>query len=85
MSHRRLRWTTLAAALLACALTSPARAATGFSSSFEPSDAQPAWTDTAERADGVIGPKRPGIPGNVTDTVVAMEASGENVYARYLK
>ena len=79
MTHRRVRWTTLALVLGACALPAGAQAASpSFSSSFEPSDPQPTWTDTAERAQGVTGPSRPGIPGNVTDTVVAMKASGEN-------
>ena len=78
MTYRGLRWTTLAVVLIACAAAAPAQAQPGFSSSFEPADPQPAWTDTAERAGGVTGPERPGIPGNVTDTVVAMEASGEN-------
>ena len=79
MMDRRLGGTTLALVLLACGIAGPAGAATReFASSFEPSDAQPTWVDTAERASGVTGPERPGIPGNVTDTVVAMRASGEN-------
>ena len=76
--YRRVRWTTLALLLMAGALAAPAQAAPTFSSSFEPADPQPTWTDTAERAQGVTGPDRPGIPGNVTDTVVAMDARGEN-------
>ena len=72
MRNRRVRWTTFALLLTAFALTAPAQAAsTSFSSSFEPADPQPAWTDTAERASGVTGPAQAGIPGNVTDTVVA--------------
>ena len=63
MTHRGLRWLALAPVLMACVLTSQAQAAPSFSSSFEPADPQPAWTDTAERTSGVIGPKRPGIPG----------------------
>src|SRR4051812_48056795 len=79
MPYRRVRWTTLALVLSAFALAAPAQAASpSFSSSFEPSDPQPTWTDEAERAQGVTGPDRPGIPGNVTDTVVAMKARGEN-------
>ena len=77
--YRRVRWTTLALLLVAGTLAAPAQAAPpSFSSSFEPGDPQPTWTDTAERAQGVTGPERPGIPGNVADTVVAMKARGEN-------
>ena len=79
MTFRRVRRTTLVLLILAGALAAPAQAASpSFSSSFEPADPQPKWTDTAERAQGVTGPDRPGIPGNVTDTVVAMKARGEN-------
>ena len=82
----RVRWTTLALVMGALALATPASAASpSFSSSFEPSEPQPAWTDTAERAQGVTGPSRPGIPGNVTDTVVAMKASGENANSGEVK
>src|SRR5215207_5027124 len=77
MTYRSLRWMALAPAMLGIALTSPAQAAS-FSTSFEASEPPPTWTNTAERAQGVTGPDRPGIPGNVTDTVVAMKASGEN-------
>ena len=79
-----MRWGTfrrsiMAAVVSAVALAAPAQAAsTSFSSSLEAGDAQPTWTNTAERASGVIGPAREGIPGNVTDTVVAVRASGEN-------
>ena len=83
MTDRRVRWTTLALLILAGALATPAQGASpSFSSSFEPADPQPTWTDTAERAQGVTGPDRPGIPGNVTDTVVAMKARGENAPRR---
>jgi hypothetical protein len=71
----------LLALVAVCALApaSAARAATiDFSSSFEASDTQPTWTNTAERASGVTGPKPTGIPGNVTDTAVAVTASAEN-------
>ena len=79
MTYRRVRWTTLALLLTAGVLAAPAQAASpSFASSFEPADPQPTWTDTAERALGVTGPDRPGIPGNVTDTVVVMKARGEN-------
>ena len=57
MPYRRVRWTTLALVLSAFALAAPAQAASpSFSSSFEPSDPQPTWTDEAERAQGVTGP-----------------------------
>jgi hypothetical protein len=69
----------MAAVVSAVVLAAPAQAAsTSFSSSLEEGDAQPTWTNTAERASGVIGPAPQGIPGNVTDTVVAVRASGEN-------
>jgi predicted alpha-1,2-mannosidase len=70
-----------AVSALACALAlaAPAHAApAGFATSFEAADAPPTWTDDAERASGVTGPRRTGIPGNVTDTTVAVRASGEN-------
>jgi predicted alpha-1,2-mannosidase len=86
MTYRRVRWTTLALLLIAGALAAPAQGASpSFSSSFEPTDPQPTWTDTAERAQGVTGPDRPGIPGNVTDTVVAMKARGENANSGEVK
>src|SRR3954451_5290274 len=79
MTYRRVRWTTLALLIAAATFSAPAQAASpSFSSSFESSDPQPTWTDTAERAQGVTGPDRPGIPGNVTDSVVSMKARGEN-------
>ena len=65
-------------ATLALATAAHAAPADDFSSSFEPGDPQPAWTNTAERSSGVSGPRRSGIPGNVTDRVVAVRASGEN-------
>src|SRR5215207_8240859 len=74
----------LTAVVVGClAIAAPAqahhpRATVDFASSFEAGDAQPTWTNTAERASGVTGPKPSGIPGNVTDTVVAVTASGEN-------
>jgi predicted alpha-1,2-mannosidase len=80
---RRLLVVAWSAILIgAAALPAGARAQTSFSSSFEPADPQPAWTSTvdtgAKRASGVTGPKRTGIPGNVTDKVVAVTASDEN-------
>ncbi|MGH2947566.1 MAG: GH92 family glycosyl hydrolase [Solirubrobacteraceae bacterium] len=63
-----------------------------FSSSFEAGDPQPTWTDTVEigadgdkRAAGVRGPKPTGIPGNVTDRVVEVRASGEHAEAGEVK
>ncbi len=56
-----------------------------FSSSFEEADPQPTWADTVEtdpdggpRASGVRGPRPPGLPGDITDDVVELRASGEN-------
>jgi predicted alpha-1,2-mannosidase len=69
------------AAVIACLIGAPAAVSadhSGFATSFEASDAPPTWVSAAERAGGVTGPKRSGIPGNVTDTVVAVTASGEN-------
>ena len=78
MGWSAVRRSIAAAVVSAVALAAPAQAAsTSFSSSLEAGDPQPTWTNTAERASGVIGPA-PGHPGNVTDTVVAVRASGEN-------
>src|SRR4051794_35161657 len=52
-----------------------------FYSSFESGDPQPTWTSTPEsgKSSGVSGPTRSGgIPGNQTQNVVAVRASGEN-------
>lgn len=56
-----------------------------FSSSFETDEAQPDWRNTVEvgpdgkkRASGVDGAFTAGIPGNVTDRVTEVRASGEN-------
>jgi Glycosyl hydrolase family 92 N-terminal domain/F5/8 type C domain len=68
---------TLAFAAVAQAVSAKPTATT-FSSSFESGDPQPDWVNTAERASGVTGPKATGIPGNVTDKVVNVTASGEN-------
>src|SRR4051812_30963690 len=69
----------LTVALGALVLAPPAHAAsTTFSSSFEAQDPQPTWTNTAEQSSGVTGPAHQGLPGNVTDTVVSVRASGEN-------
>nr|WSZ99097.1 GH92 family glycosyl hydrolase [Streptomyces sp. NBC_00857] len=63
----------------------PRSAAKEFTSSFEEEDPQPAWRNTVEvgpdgkkRASGVDGGFSNGIPGNVTDRVVDLRASGEN-------
>jgi predicted alpha-1,2-mannosidase len=70
----------VAVAVAACLAGAPTAGAkeTTFSTSFEPSDAPPTWVSSAESAGGVTGPKKSGIAGNVTDTVVAVTASGEN-------
>ncbi|MFE1935649.1 GH92 family glycosyl hydrolase [Streptomyces sp. NPDC059474] len=56
-----------------------------FASSFESGDPQPDWRDTVEtgpdgkkKASGVGGGYSSGIPGNVTDKVTEVRASGEN-------
>ncbi|HEU4540421.1 MAG TPA: discoidin domain-containing protein, partial [Jiangellaceae bacterium] len=58
---------------------------TAFFSSFEEGEPQPDWENTAEtdaggnkRMSGVTGSPATGIPGNVTDQVVEVRASGEN-------
>lgn len=70
------------------AVAQPAKAAApkdSFASSFEEGDAQPDWRDTVDtgpdgkkRSSGVNGEFNAGIPGNVTDHVVEVRASGEN-------
>ncbi|WP_234540857.1 GH92 family glycosyl hydrolase [Streptomyces shenzhenensis] len=67
-------------------------AATQFASSFESGDPSPDWTDTvdtdpdgAPRASGVDGGYSTGIPGNVTDHVTDVRASGENTGAGEVK
>ncbi|MEU4894601.1 GH92 family glycosyl hydrolase [Streptomyces sp. NPDC044780] len=56
-----------------------------FASSFESDDPQPDWRNTVEtgpdgkkKASGVDGSYSAGIPGNVTDKVTEVRASGEN-------
>ena len=63
----------------------PRSAEREFISSFEEDDPQPTWRNTVEvgpdgkkRAAGVDGGVTEGIPGNVTDRVVDLRASGEN-------
>ncbi|NJP80697.1 glycoside hydrolase family 92 protein, partial [Streptomyces sp. AA8] len=62
-----------------------APATPSFASSFEPGQPQPDWRNTVEtapgghkRSSGIDGNDERGIPGNVTDTVTAVRASGEN-------
>ncbi|WP_432011741.1 GH92 family glycosyl hydrolase [Streptomyces cucumeris] len=64
------------------------RADRTFASSFEADDPQPDWRDTVEtgpdgkkKASGVDGGYASGIPGNVTDKVTGVRASGENASA----
>ncbi|MFE3325448.1 GH92 family glycosyl hydrolase [Streptomyces sp. NPDC059176] len=62
--------------------------ATEFSTSFEADETPPDWRNTVEtgpdgkeRSSGVDGGFSSGIPGNVTDRVVELRASGENAGA----
>ncbi|MFC8915201.1 GH92 family glycosyl hydrolase [Streptomyces sp. NPDC057116] len=81
----------VAAAPPTAALAAPARPAqqaatqTEFRSSFEADERPPDWRNTVDvgpdghkRASGVDGAYAAGIPGNVTDKVTALRASGEN-------
>ncbi len=70
----------------------PADPAPLFASSFEPTDPQPAWTDTVEtdaaghkKAAGIDGTSSRGIPGNLADKVVEIQASAENTAAGEVK
>ncbi|MEU6085323.1 GH92 family glycosyl hydrolase [Streptomyces sp. NPDC047085] len=73
----------------AVALPAKAPAADGeFASSFEAGDPAPDWLNTVDtgadggkRASGVDGGYSTGIPGNVTDHVTEVRASGENTGA----
>ncbi|MEC4019985.1 GH92 family glycosyl hydrolase [Streptomyces sp. H27-D2] len=63
----------------------PAKATEKFASSFESGQPQPSWSNTVEtgrdgekKASGVNGGYSSGIPGNVTDQVTEVRASGEN-------
>ncbi|TQE36007.1 glycoside hydrolase family 92 protein [Streptomyces ipomoeae] len=63
----------------------PAAAEREFASSFESGEPAPDWTDTVDtapdgssRASGVDGGYSTGIPGNITDRVTEIRASGEN-------
>ncbi|WAP58824.1 GH92 family glycosyl hydrolase [Streptomyces sp. S465] len=63
-----------------------------FASSFESDDPQPDWRNTVEtgpdgekKASGVDGSYSAGIPGNVTDKVTEVRASGENTAGGEIK
>ncbi|MFI8519294.1 GH92 family glycosyl hydrolase [Streptomyces sp. NPDC085481] len=63
-----------------------------FTTSFEADESQPTWRNTVEvgpdgkkRTSGVDGGFVTGIPGNVTDKVVALRASGEHASAGEVK
>ncbi|MEV6331103.1 GH92 family glycosyl hydrolase [Streptomyces sp. NPDC051909] len=63
-----------------------------FTNSFEAEETQPTWRNTVEvgpdgtkRTSGVDGGFVTGIPGNVTDRVTAVRASGENAGAGEVK
>ncbi|MFI8965439.1 GH92 family glycosyl hydrolase [Streptomyces sp. NPDC053493] len=63
-----------------------------FTTSFEADEPQPTWRNTVEtgldgkkRTSGVDGGFVTGIPGNVTDRVTALRASGENAGAGEVK
>ncbi|WP_197288435.1 GH92 family glycosyl hydrolase [Nocardia sp. NRRL S-836] len=77
-------------ATLVCGVTNgyaaaaPEESGVGFSSSFEDGQPQPSWANTVEtgpsgspKASGVIGSDGSGIPGNVSDKVLEVKASGE--------
>ncbi|MGW0913746.1 GH92 family glycosyl hydrolase [Streptomyces sp. NPDC002784] len=93
MRHRRgtaVAWTTAFALAVgsqgvAAALPEAPSADREFSSSFESGDPAPDWLSTVDeapdgskRAAGVDGGYSSGIPGNVTDHVTDVRASGEN-------
>ena len=94
MTQARLRrqLLALACAIAAVLIASPAASAgpgdtqptssagTGFYSSFEDGEPAPTWTNTVDgdRSEGVTGPTRDGLPGDVSDKVIAAEANGEN-------
>ena len=89
MTHARVRTllSALACGITAVLIATPVAVAGpgDFYSSFEAGDPAPTWTNTIdtdasgnERAAGVTGPKRTGLPGDVSDKVIAVEASGEN-------
>ncbi|MGW0707264.1 GH92 family glycosyl hydrolase [Streptomyces sp. NPDC002643] len=64
----------------------PTAAEREFASSFEPGEPAPDWTDTVDtapdgtpRSSGVDGGYSNGIPGNITNRVTGLRASGENL------
>jgi predicted alpha-1,2-mannosidase len=81
-----LVWAFACTVAIGCAGAPAAQGATGdFASSFEDGDPPPTWTnsvdldaDGQQRSAGVTGPRRAGLPGDVTHTVVDVRASGEN-------
>ncbi|MFF4840076.1 GH92 family glycosyl hydrolase [Streptomyces collinus] len=85
----------MAAGAQGAAVALPARAAAAaheFASSFEAGDPAPGWLNTVDtgadggkRASGVDGGYSTGIPGNVTDHVTEVRASGENSGAGEVK
>ncbi|MEU7423528.1 GH92 family glycosyl hydrolase [Streptomyces sp. NPDC040750] len=85
----------MAAGAQGAAVALPAKApAAGqeFASSFETGDPAPDWLNTVDtspdggkRASGVDGGYSTGIPGNVTDHVTEVRASGENAVAGEVK
>ncbi|MGV9454021.1 GH92 family glycosyl hydrolase [Streptomyces sp. NPDC003635] len=100
MRHRRgtaVAWATAFALAVgsqgvAVALPEAPTADREFSSSFESGDPAPDWLNTVEtapdgskRTAGVDGGYSTGIPGNVTDQVTDVRASGENAGAREVK
>jgi predicted alpha-1,2-mannosidase len=89
---RNLLFATVGAVVVTATLTAAGTSAAvaasqDFSSSFEAGDPQPTWTDTVDggKTSGVLGPKATGIPGNVTDKVVEVTASGEFTEAGEVK
>ena len=89
MTYARLRrlLSAIACTLTAALLATPAALAGpgDFYSSFEDGDPALTWTDTVDtdqngdqRSSGVTGPTRDGLPGDVTEKVIAITANGEN-------
>ncbi|ANZ38091.1 alpha-mannosidase [Lentzea guizhouensis] len=85
-------------ATLVCGVTNgfaaaaPEEQGVGFSTSFEDGQPQPSWSNTVEtdaagnrKASGVVGSDGSGIPGNVSDKVLAVKANGENADSNEVK
>ena len=72
----------LTCAIAAVLIASPAALAGpgDFYSSFEAGEPAPTWTNTidGDRAQGITGPQRDGIPGDVSDKVIAAKANDQN-------